>query len=119
MVLDSEMPMDFVIAILVSTLLSLFAMGGILIWAIIKVRREPYPIMLTLTLGILTLISILAFTLTKQNVLATLAGAGLGAIAGSLTNVFQTRKPDPPKEGGSDGRNTEQHPGYDEETPRD
>jgi len=96
--LEPDMSLEFVVAVLTATLLALFVVGGILIWAIIKVRRDPYPIMLTLTLGVLTLVAILTFTLTKQNVLATLAGAGLGALAGSLTNVIRPKEHEPPRD---------------------
>lgn len=72
-----------------------------LVWAIIKVRHEPAPAMLTITLGLLTLVCILGYFLSKDNTLGTLAGAGLGALAGSLTNVLQRKDKD--KEGGPDG----------------
>lgn len=98
MSLDPDIPIDFVVTILIATILALFVIGGVLIWAIVKVRKEPYPIMLTLTLSMLTLVCILTFALTKQNVLATLAGAGLGALAGSLTNVIKPSNQNSSKE---------------------
>lgn len=114
MTLNSTMPMEFVIAILLAALLSLFVMGATLVWAILKVRKDPYPIMLTLAIAVLTLVAILTFTLTKQNVLATLAGVGLGALAGSLTNQLSKHLT---SEGDTDGRSTKQHSGHDKESP--
>ena len=85
------------VAVFVLVEIALLGIGFSLVWAIIKVRHEPAPAMLTITLGLLTLVSLLAFAITRQNILATLAATGLGALAGSLTNVLQTR--DKSKEG--------------------
>ena len=79
------------IVVAVLTAFVLVAVGSALIWAIIKVHLSPPPAMLTVTLGILTLVSILAFTLTGKDVLGTLAATGLGALAGSLTTIFGTK----------------------------
>lgn len=70
--------------------LALLGIGFILVWAILKVRDQPAPAMLTVSLGLLTLTCVLAFALTRMEVLGTLAATGLGAIAGSLTNVLQS-----------------------------
>ena len=78
-----------VLIILIAAVLAALGLGFTMIWAIVKVRNQPAPAMLTITLGLLTLISILAFSLTRDNVLGTLAATGLGALAGSLTNVLQ------------------------------
>lgn len=86
-----------VIAVLTTIILTI-----ILIWAILKLRKEPHPTVLIMTLGVVTIVVILTFALTKQNVLATLAGTGLGALAGSLTNVLRPKDKDQDKEGGSD-----------------
>lgn len=72
--------------------IALLGIGFGLVWAIMKVRHEPVPAMLTITLGLLTLTCVLAFSLTQMEVLGTLAATGFGAIAGSLTNVLQTHK---------------------------
>ena len=81
------------LTVLIAVEVALIAIGIGLVWAIIKVRSEPAPAMLTITLGLLTLVSLMAFALTRQDVLATLAATGLGALAGSLTNILQS----PPK----------------------
>lgn len=96
--LTPEMELEFVIAVLIATLLSLFVIVGVLTWAIIKVRKDPIPVMLLITLAVLTLVTVLTFALTRQNVLATLAGTGMGALAASLTNVFQNNKKSPPSD---------------------
>lgn len=92
---DFELSWEMV-AILVAAEIALLGIGVGLVWAIVKVRSEPAPAMLTITLGLLTLVSLLAFVLTRQNVLATLAATGLGALAGSLTNVLQRPRHHPP-----------------------
>jgi hypothetical protein len=91
-----------VIAIIIAIEVALIAIGIVLVWAIIKVRNQPAPAMLTVTLGLLTLVCILGYILSNSNVLGTLAATGLGALAGSLTNVLQVRNDN--KEGGADGR---------------
>jgi hypothetical protein len=83
--------------ILIAAVLAVLGLGFVMIWAIVKVRNQPAPAMLTITLGLLTLVSILAFSLTRNNVLGTLAATGLGALAGSLTNVLQSYREDKAK----------------------
>ena len=89
-----------IVAVIIAIELALMVIGCVLVWAIIKVRYQPAPAMLTITLGLLTLVCILGYTLTNSNVLGTLAATGIGALAGSLTNVLQGRNKD--KEGGPD-----------------
>jgi hypothetical protein len=91
---------ELVVVIIIALVVALLVIGLGLVWAIIKVRHEPAPAMLTITLGLLTLVCILGYFVTRDNTLGTLAGAGLGALAGSLTNVLQGRNKD--KEGGPD-----------------
>lgn len=83
-----------VASVIVAALIALIVVGGGLVWAILKVRQEPAPAMLTVTLGLLTLVAVLTFALTRQNVLATIAATGVGALAASLTNVLQHNKQD-------------------------
>lgn len=92
---------ELIFAIVCAILLALLVIGLGLVWAIIKVKSEPAPAMLTVTLGLLTLVCILGYFVTRDNMLGTLAGVGLGALAGSLTNVLGNRKPED-KEGGPD-----------------
>ena len=75
-------------------------MSGLLIWAVLTLRDKPHPTVLILTLGVLTMVIVLTFALTKSNVLASLAGVGLGALAGGLTNILK------PKERRDDGRDS-------------
>lgn len=91
-----------------------FLMSGILIWAIVKLRKEPHPTILILTLAVTTMVIVLSYALTKQNVLAALAGTGIGALAGSLTNVLKSKEP----ERRDDARDPEQHSGHDQEDAR-
>lgn len=100
-VLDDIELTPALIAVLVIIEIAVIGIGAGLVWAIIKVRDQPAPAMLTITLGLLTLVCIVGYFLSKDNTLGTLAGAGLGALAGSLTNVLQNRNKD--KEGGPDG----------------
>lgn len=85
------------------SVLATVIMAVILIWAILKLRNAPHPTVLIMTLGVITMVVVLTFALTKQNVLATLAGTGLGALAGSLTNVLRPKDRNQDKEGGPDG----------------
>ncbi len=81
-----------IVAVIFAITVALMVLGFVLVWAIIRVRLEPAPAMLTVTLGLLTLVCIIGYTLTNSNTLGTLAGAGLGALAGSLTNVLNRPK---------------------------
>lgn len=77
--------------VLIICIVATVIMAAGLIWAVLKLRNAPHPTVLIMTLGVITMVVVLTFALTKQNVLATLAGTGLGALAGSLTNVLRPK----------------------------
>lgn len=87
---ETEVTYGFLWLVIIAVITTLIA-SGVLIWAVVKLRKEPHPTLLIMTLGVITLVVVLSFALTKQNVLATLAGTGLGALAGSLTNILHTK----------------------------
>lgn len=93
----TEVSYGFLWLLIVSGTITLVVTGA-LIWAIIKLRKEPHPTVLILTLAVTTMVIVLSYALTKQNVLAALAGTGIGALAGSLTNVLKD-KPSNKEEG--------------------
>jgi hypothetical protein len=95
---ETQVTYGFMWLVIISVV-TMLIMGVILIWAILKLRHEPHPTVLIMTLGVITMVIVLAFALTKANVLATLAGTGVGALAASLTNVLHKDKD---KEGGPD-----------------
>lgn len=105
-----EVSISFLWLVIVAVLATVI-MSGLLIWAIMRLRKEPHPTILILTLAVTTMVIVLTFALTKQNVLATLAGTGMGALAASLTTVLRTERRD-------DARNSQQHSGHDEEDAR-
>ena len=81
------------------TVLSPFIVGGIvfgvavlLVVGLLKAGRLPPSVALVISLSILTLVSIIGFIFTLETSnsaeLATLAGTGLGALAGAVTAVW-------------------------------
>lgn len=86
----TEVSYGFLWLLIVAGAITLIVTGA-LIWAIIKLRKEPHPTVLILTLAVTTMVIVLSYALTKQNVLAALAGTGIGALAGSLTNVLKEK----------------------------
>lgn len=89
----TEVSISFLWLVIVAVLATLF-MSMVLIWAILRLRKEPHPTILIMTLAVTTMVIVLTFALTKAEVLATLAGTGLGALAASLTTVLRSDKQD-------------------------
>lgn len=76
------------------TAVSFMVTALVLVISIYKAGRLPPAIALVIALSILTLFSMAGFIATQNAELATLAGTGLGAIAGAVTAVWQERKGD-------------------------
>jgi hypothetical protein len=76
---------------------ALVALGFALVWAMIRVSHREPSSLVTVTLGLLTLVALGAFVLTSSEILGTIAATGVGALAGAVSNLFDHgRKPDEP-----------------------
>ena len=61
---------------------------GTLVWVLLRAASKRADAMVTISLSVLTLLAIAGFIATEAEALITLAGAGVGALAGALTNLF-------------------------------
>lgn len=90
---------------------ALVALGFVLVWALVRVSDKEPSALVTITLGLLTLVAVGAFVLTDSDILGTIAATGFGALAGAVTNVF-----DRPKRGQPPARHlAETEPAFDQE----
>jgi uncharacterized membrane protein len=77
---------------LIAILALIGLVGFILVWALIKVSSREPSAMVTITLGLLTLVAMGGFILTQSDILGTIAATGIGALAGAVTNLFDSKK---------------------------
>lgn len=63
-------------------------LGFVMVWAVIRVSQSEPRAMMAVIVGLLTFVAMIAFALTGEEVLGTLAATGLGALAGAVTNLF-------------------------------
>ena len=70
--------------------------AGILTFVLLRAASKRADAMVTISLSVLTLVSIVGFIATGSETLGTLAGAGIGALAGALTNLFGQGPSDEP-----------------------
>ena len=69
--------------------------AGLVVFALLRAASRKIDIGVIVAVTILTLIAIVGFVLTQQEALITLAGTGLGALAGAITNLIGTNKEEP------------------------
>ena len=72
----------------VAALLLLTTIVGIVVWALLRAASRKVDIAVIVAVTILTAIAIFGFIVTTQEALITLAGTGLGALAGAITNLI-------------------------------
>jgi hypothetical protein len=61
---------------------------GLIVWALLRATSRRVDIGVVVAVTILTAISIFGFIGTQAEALITLAGTGLGALAGAITNLL-------------------------------
>jgi len=61
---------------------------GLIVWALLRATSRRVDIGVVVAVTILTAISIFGFIATQAEALITLAGTGLGALAGAITNLL-------------------------------
>jgi hypothetical protein len=74
----------------------------IMVRALIAVSDAPAPSMLVVALSLLTLLAIFGGVVTQNDESWTIAAAGVGALAGSVTALFDRYKKNDDKEKGDD-----------------
>ena len=72
----------------VAVLLALAAF--IMVWALVKLRDSEPSTLVTIVLGLLTLVAIGGFLLVESDILGTIAATGVGALAGAVSNIFDS-----------------------------
>ena len=85
MTTDNEVVLGAEVAV---SLLAIAFIAGVLAFVLLRAATKRADAMVTVALSILTLVSIVGFVATQAEALITLAGAGVGALAGALTNLF-------------------------------
>ena len=78
--------------------------AGVLSFVLLRAASKRADAMVTISLSLLTLVSIIGFIASRAETLGTLAGAGIGALAGALTNLFQGERRE--EENGPDNTGT-------------
>ena len=69
-------------------LVAVAAIVGLIVWALLRATSRRVDIGVVVAVTILTAISIFGFIATQAEALITLAGTGLGALAGAITNLL-------------------------------
>ena len=73
--------------------LGFVVLGFVLVWAVLRMADREPSVAIPMLVGLLTFVAIVAFALTGEEVLGTLAATGVGALAGALTSIFDSRDP--------------------------
>ena len=68
-------------------------LGFVLVWAVLRVTDREPTAAIPMLVGLLTFVALVAYALTREEVLGTLAATGLGALAGAVTSLFDDRDP--------------------------
>lgn len=70
---------------------ALMLVAGLFIYALLRVSTNEPPAMLTVTIGLLTLVALGLAAFTHSEMFATIAATGFGALAGALSSLFDKR----------------------------
>jgi hypothetical protein len=62
--------------------------AGVLTFALLRAASKKADAMIVVSVSLLTLVAIVGFIATQNEALITLAGTGVGALAGAITNLF-------------------------------
>ena len=66
---------------------------GLVVFALLGSAARKVDVGVIVAVTILTLVAIMGFVATQQEALITLAGTGLGALAGAITNLIGSKEP--------------------------
>ena len=66
---------------------------GLVVFALLRSAARKVDVGVIVAVTILTLVAIMGFVATQQEALITLAGTGLGALAGAITNLIGSKEP--------------------------
>ena len=66
---------------------------ALVVFALLRAAARKVDVGVIVAVTILTLVAIMGFVATEQEALITLAGTGLGALAGAITNLLGTKEP--------------------------
>lgn len=67
---------------------ALAVIAGVLTFALLRAASKKADAMIVVSVSLLTLVAVVGFMFTENEALITLAGTGVGALAGAITNLF-------------------------------
>ena len=78
--------------------LAVAALGSFVIVAYLltKAAKQTPQAMVTITLGMLTILALVGYLVTREEIAANLVATGIGAFAGALTALFKNGDNQPP-----------------------
>ena len=89
---DPLLPSDETLEVVGAELLGAFflvaVIAGVLTFALLRAAAKKADAMIVVSVSLLTLVAIVGFIATQSEALITLAGTGVGALAGAITNLF-------------------------------
>lgn len=96
--MDPEVPSDDTLELLGVELLVALGLvaviAGLVVFGLLRAATRKVDIGVIVAVTILTLVAIIGFIISQQEALVTLAGTGLGALAGAITNLVGDNKKD-------------------------
>ena len=63
-------------------------LGFVTVWAVLRLADREPSVTIPMLVGLLTFASVVAYALTREEVLGTLAATGIGALAGAVTSLY-------------------------------
>ena len=87
-----QVPSDETLEVVGAEVLGAFflvaVIAGTLTFALLRAAAKKADAMIVVSVSLLTLVAIVGFIATQSEALITLAGTGVGALAGAITNLF-------------------------------
>ena len=63
-------------------------LGFVTVWAVLRLADREPSVTIPMLVGLLTFTAVVAYALTREEVLGTLAATGIGALAGAVTSLY-------------------------------
>ena len=90
----NTVPEELALIAIALAIIAVVALGWFMTRALLSAATHRPAAMITVALSILTLVALLIFSITESETMGTVAATGVGALAGSVTAMFQDRKKD-------------------------
>lgn len=96
--MDDGIPSDDALELLgvevIAALVLVAIISGLVVFGLLWSASRKVDIGVIVAVTILTLVAIIGFIISQEEALITLAGTGLGALAGAITNIIGDNKKD-------------------------